>query len=524
MGKHIKYILIVEVLIGLAIFLFSCDSASIQYKSDSKLLSAIELDNSQACVEALRDGANVNHLTKGVRERIDNGIEESNPLRIAMYLGSNNAVDVLLENGADPNAMDQNGEPILFYAIKSLDIDLVEKLLDYGADINKTTKNGTTVIDSCLVRNNYCMYSADTPERKIEEMYDFLVSKGVSPSTSNLKNAMKGVDGSGYTYYNLIKKITLDVKENEEKSGLDPILEKIILDDLSVTDDLKKADKKDTKYLFYACALSRVSIFESVLSKGYDIDSEDDIGSCLLTISAKCGNTEVFKYLLSHFDLDNVGYDALYRAALGGYTEIIEILIENNVPFETKGMYEYTLLQAACASKNLAAFKAFYGTRVFESQYTSALMTAVNEDFTAIIDFCTSQALDLDVIDKDLNCTALQYAVIKEKTEIVKLLVKYGCDINKSTETFGTPFALACATGDKELVTYLLNNGADVDADLSANSDVSKAPIYSAVLYGNLEIVEILLDNDAYVNKEIINIARISLSEDIYKLLLNSTN
>lgn len=61
------------------------------------------------------------------------------PLHYACYHGSINCVELLLDLGADVNAIDKDGKSVLTYAVYSGDMRIVKKLLIYGAD--KTIKD-----------------------------------------------------------------------------------------------------------------------------------------------------------------------------------------------------------------------------------------------------------------------------------------------------------------------------------------------------------------------------------------------
>ena len=56
------------------------------------------------------------------------------PLHYACYHGSINCVELLLDLGADVNAVDKDGKSVLTYAVYSGDMRIVKKLLIHGAD------------------------------------------------------------------------------------------------------------------------------------------------------------------------------------------------------------------------------------------------------------------------------------------------------------------------------------------------------------------------------------------------------
>ena len=66
------------------------------------------------------------------------------PLHYACYHGAINCVDLLLDLGADINAIDKDGKSPLIYAVSSGDITIVKKLLIRGADKTIEDSEGKT--------------------------------------------------------------------------------------------------------------------------------------------------------------------------------------------------------------------------------------------------------------------------------------------------------------------------------------------------------------------------------------------
>ncbi|MFG3120497.1 ankyrin repeat domain-containing protein [Streptomyces sp. NPDC048201] len=65
-------------------------------------------------------------------------------LRSAVRSGDPEAVRDLLDQGADPNALDANGLPVLCVAVAAYDARVVEELAAGGADPDRVLPDGTT--------------------------------------------------------------------------------------------------------------------------------------------------------------------------------------------------------------------------------------------------------------------------------------------------------------------------------------------------------------------------------------------
>ncbi|WP_313893785.1 ankyrin repeat domain-containing protein [Psychrobacillus sp.] len=90
------------------------------------------------------------------------------PLIVASYHGNYNIVNLLLENGADPNLSNFKGTTPLMYAkdycIKNKEYKLIHLLLSKGADINKKDYKNYNIFD--YLKLNY----TKTETEKIEEI------------------------------------------------------------------------------------------------------------------------------------------------------------------------------------------------------------------------------------------------------------------------------------------------------------------------------------------------------------------
>jgi ankyrin repeat protein len=104
------------------------------------------------------------------------------------------------------------------------------------------------------------------------------------------------------------------------------------------------------------------------------------------------------------------------------------------------------------------------------------------------------------VIAQGAETPVTDVAVLSEKllglaydgqTEMAKLLVERGADINARNKGGNTPLMLASMHGDVELVTYLIDKGADINAI----SNGGWTALFAAAQGGHVEIARVLLEN-----------------------------
>ena len=83
----------------------------------------------------------------------------------------------------------------------------------------------------------------------------------------------------------------------------------------------------------------------------------------------------------------------------------------------------------------------------------------------------------------------------KRYSEIVKLMLKLGVNVNEKERFFGnTPFQIACAIGLLPIAKLLLENGADIDANVNLLNGAPTS-LHTAVIDQNAAIAKLLLEN-----------------------------
>lgn len=513
-----KYILILVVVFMLS-SLVSCIPKGFKASdADIKLLEGIQASNMEKCKEAINSGAHIDQLVGKIGERTDNGAFEKNPLRIACFVRGTRIAKFLLEQGADPNAIDVEGLPVLCYVVKMGDIDLCNLMLKKGADINQKGKNGLMPLDSCFLQDN-----SGHPDSKrdfaVEKMYDFLISNGATLSSHVLDSAMKGYSDDGYCKYNLIQKIAKQLKSSGQKTGLSPLLESIILGDLTKFNSLVSDQKNiDPKVLLFASAFGNDETLQTLFKKGMDINSTDEDGNTLLAISAISGNINNIKYLMQKINLNrNKGlYTPLELAILNNQLDTTKFLIANGAKINSNisDTSKTDILSSACENGNLDIVKLLLENGYPKDGYNKALQTAAQNNQVEILQYLINAEFDVNSTFNEE--TTLGIASFWDNIDCIKLLISKGAKINGSKD-LATPISKACFSGNTEVVKFLIENGADVNAQ---PADITgQLPIQQAIMSGSFDIVKLLIEHGAKIDDTIMSLAESSGSTNIYNYL-----
>jgi len=140
----------------------------------------------------------------------------------------------------------------------------------------------------------------------------------------------------------------------------------------------------------------------------------------------------------------------------------------------------------------------------------TALMEASSNGHTEIVKLLIEQGADVNAQPKLNGITALMLASSNGHTEIAKLLIKAGADVNAQSK-HGTALIKAWQEGYTEIAKLLIEEGADVNVmtiievrSFGFREDYEPTGGYTALIcsseYGHTEIVKLLIEAGADVN------------------------
>lgn len=119
---------------------------------------------------------------------------------------------------------------------------------------------------------------------------------------------------------------------------------------------------------------------------------------------------------------------------------------------------------------------------------------------------------------------AKRYKLRGEHLKVAKLLLARGADVNASADTGYTALHVAAGLGQLEMVDFLLENGADINA-----RDTRGTPLQAAVLLGDESVVARLIDGNADLDGALFTIGRVRVykpahTEIVRRLLVAGAN
>ena len=122
---------------------------------------------------------------------------------------------------------------------------------------------------------------------------------------------------------------------------------------------------------------------------------------------------------------------------------------------------------------------------------TTPLLFAANLGYTEIIDFLLQKGANLEAKD-GLGNTALMYAIQKNDSKSVKVLLKYDPDLKISNEKGDTYFTEALKLNSPEILILLMENGIRIDP----KDEIVIKSYYDALENSRVEMVKFLLEKE----------------------------
>ncbi|MBN1412400.1 MAG: ankyrin repeat domain-containing protein [Spirochaetales bacterium] len=260
--------------------------------------------------------------------------------------------------------------------------------------------------------------------------------------------------------------------------------------------------------LILACSRGDVKTVSLLRKYGVSLNRETSGGQTAIGRAIENHDKLMMEYLLdygAHPDAESPsGRSALYEAASQGWADLAGRLLERSVNPDADCRAGGALMAAigngyyGIAAKLLKA--GADPSRASGSEGKTPLMEASSLGCLSIVDLLLKSGAEVNTLDAHGN-NALNYsfhASSSLKKRIAVLLIDRGAGINVGEKLPGgregtTPLMHAAASGWDDVLSTLLDKGAEVDA----RDRYSGTALFYAARYGRLKCVKILLSHNA---------------------------
>ncbi len=366
-------------------------------------------------------------------------------------------LEVLIANGADEDAKDNNDRTPLTMAIKRGHLEVAEALakaaggqqtgeeassetsihmaarmeyqdrvkdfLDRGADINVKDDKGHSILHYAVTEGH-------------ESLTRFLIDQGADV---NIR------DGKGFTPLdraisrNQIGIIEILVVNGAQFNVKGPdgrtLFDRALWSRNRELVDIFVKKGADVSTLHRAAAIGDVVKVNKFLEQGFDVDTKDDQGWSPLFWATRMNKRETAEALISQGADVNFKIDSqitlLHHAARVGADGVVQLLLTHGADVNAKNRQGLTPLHAAA-----------------------------EEGHRQIVELLITSGADFNARNTSNDATPLHRAVVGGHREVVETLLAHGADMDVKNRRGRTPLAVANQFGRAEIVELLHKHGA----------------------------------------------------------------
>ncbi|KAH3783603.1 E3 ubiquitin-protein ligase MIB2-like [Dreissena polymorpha] len=233
---------------------------------------------------------------------------------------------------------------------------------------------------------------------------------------------------------------------------------------------LVNAKHDDFTALMLACQKGHADIAKVLLNCNADVNIKNSKGTTALILALVNGHEQTALLLLEAGAevnyKDTQGRVPIHYASLKSSTAVIKQLVLRNVNVNAQDCDGDTPLNMAVLAGNVAVAAELIHCRKVnlliknKQRQTAVLLAAIKNDVVtteAILQRCPVQKFPA-IADE-----TIQAATYHNNMDVVRLLIKMGVDVNRSSEHHLLPLHDACVSGHFEISKLLVQAGADVN-------------------------------------------------------------
>lgn len=463
-----------------------------------------------------------------MRILLDAGVDINSPSPSSSHLpavaagqGQSEATQDLLAEGATSSLMDDSGDLPLHAAARHAQMHAVALLLESGADVNAMNSNGETamVILAKSVGSFFESVSALEFEDSVSVMQQ-LLERGANTTARDCDLNRTSLEWAIFQGHNnlvqlLLQQESLSVTQENIMVYLSDLYNAIWKKDRKEVQEMlgrKRSRKLETVPELLLVHIPAQAGYDEVVLKflhaGAAIEAKTPYGETALYLAAERGHIATMELLLrqaANIESKRIsGETPLVRAARTGKNKAVTLLLEHGAHIDSPsvdslpntsaitgavfgGSQTMRLLLARGADPNFRDVKASGGTTL---HMVSRNLSGDHRLWS--IEILLEYGADIEAKDED-GKTPLAAAVGDYTFRAIPILLKKGANLEARDNNGRTPLGAAIENGVLHAVHLFLKYG----ADLETRDNNGHTPLVLAVRFGRVRLVEYLLDRGA---------------------------
>jgi ankyrin repeat protein len=481
--------------------------------------------------------ASQNNASDLIKKAIEAGIDvnskdgsEKSPIFYSVSGNRQDNYKLLVEKGASVAAVDGEGKSLLMTAADNKNASMMALLLDAGAKVDGRDRSGKNIVhivtgmkggDAEKILTRLIQMKADINEADSSGKSPLMTAidgKNVRMAKILIENGceMKQQDKDGQTvlhylasrsgFLDIMKQIiskgaSVSVKDNSDRT---PLCLSVMNNAVENADYLlsQGANANDTgpdrkPLVLIAFEKNQLEIFRMLAKKGASINIADSSGNPILITASEKNRTGFVTALLDGGcdvnSRDASQNTALIIAAAKGYSPIVKLLLDKNADANLKGANDDTALLRAIDGGHKGIIETLLSKgadmNAKDKNGVSSLHRAIISKSAAIFDLLLKKGADPNAVNNTGDTLIMQLAQteapkgkakttkeIKSAIETMKTLKKYNANLNQLNKFGDFALNMSRKKNNIEIMTALLDNGADVNIqDKNGNTVLKKA-------------------------------------------------
>lgn len=418
-------------------------------------------------VDNLEDAANLINI--GAQDIANN--DNITPSMLLLQKRANSVFKLMLQKGINVNATDNDGNTLLFYALRYNLFDTANDLIEKGASVNIQNNNGITPLMIAACASDIAPIKA-------------ILNKEVNIDFQDLYYKNTALDLAISRYNEEIAKILLDAGASCSLSDIEGCTALMLCASKGCKLTMEYIIKKNPNCinmrdihgrtaLYYALYNYQSETAQILLNKGAFSNIKDNTDITPLMVASANGVSEIVESMLRDVcyinDQDNQGITALHYAFYNNKLGIVHMLLKFGASYEISSIEGDTALMIASRRGDVQALEMMIssGIRNINKQHQNGY-------------------------------AALHYALDCGRLDIAQTLLDNGaCFYPIENEQFPA-FIIAASKGYNNIVTWMLEHGVDIDM----STQNGETALYSAIYYQHFATAQILLDAGASITHQ----------------------